>query len=202
MNENWQKDAPTLAAMEKTNPFSVPENYFSEMASHVNARISIEQFDNSKALFEVPEDYFEELPERILSASRLPQIEQQDDSSLFTVPDGYFDKLRQNTLSKVRAQKRPAKVRQFFSSWVTYAAAACITAVVAVGVFRSNVEGENIEAKFADIPSDEIVNYLQLYSDVGDAPVILESLGEEAGLPSIGAELSDREIEEYLKSNL
>ena len=203
MNENWQEEAPTLAAVEKKNPFTVPEGYFAEMEEQVLSRITISEFDNNNSLFIVPEDYFQTLQERVGALSQLEQLKAPE---AFSVPEGYFTNLEERIKSKLstdQTQESKPKVRRLFSSWSTYAAAASIIIAIGLGVYFGNKNtNSDIEAQIAALPAEEIVDYLQLYSDAGDAPIILESLGDEAPLTELGSEVSEQEIEQYLKLNL
>jgi hypothetical protein len=204
MNENWQKEAPTLAAMEKTNPFKVPDNYFEGMSEQLRNRITISEFDNNETLFTVPENYFETLTDKITSITALEELKQPD-SKIFTVPDNYFITLEERIAARLPLEKEVStpKIRRIFSSWSTYAAAACLTAVISVGVFLNiGNGGENIQSRIAQLPADEIENYLQLYSDAGDAAMIVNTLGTGSEISELVPEVSEQEIEKYLEQNL
>lgn len=202
INENWQETAPKLAAIEKVNPFEVPENYFEAMAKQLDAQIGIMHFDNSRVPFDIPENYFESLSKNINRRIKLEEL--RETSNAFTIPENYFLNLEDNIRSKVESTgNKPQKslVRNIRQSWITYVAAACITAVIGFGIYLNGATN-NISAKMADLSSDEIANYLQLYSDVGDAPLIISSFGTETDLYELETDLSDAEIEYYLESNL
>ena len=40
-NSDWTKDAPALAAMQKRNPFTVPNGYFDSVDEHVASAIFV-----------------------------------------------------------------------------------------------------------------------------------------------------------------
>lgn len=204
MNENWQEYAPTLAGMEKANPFSVPEGYFEVMQEQLHSRISINQFDNNENYFTVPDKYFETLTDKLRSISTLEQLKETSELEVFQVPEGYFDSLEQRIKAKVKADElnaAPTKIKRLHANWITYAAAACITAIISFGIYF-NSQNNNIEAQMAKLPADEIVDYLQLYADAGDAPLIIKSIGAEIDISEIGSEVSEQEIEQYLDLNL
>jgi hypothetical protein len=203
MNEDWQKEAPILAAMDKTNPFLVPDGYFEEMHQQLQSRITISEFDNEESFFKLPDNYFDTLTEKIISINKLEQLKQSSGSEIFSVPANYFNNLEASIKSTIAIEpvKQEAKIRSLTSSWVTYAAAASITAIISLGIYF-NSRNNNIETQIAQLPADEIVNYLQLYSDAGDAPVIIENLDNTPQLSEMGSKITDQEIEQYLESNL
>ncbi|MGV3509850.1 MAG: hypothetical protein ACO1N7_11220 [Sphingobacteriaceae bacterium] len=201
MNENWQQEAPTLAAVERTNPFSVPDNYFEEMQEQIQSRITIDQFDGEHEFFNIPVNYFDSLTEKIISENATKQLKTEG-SEVFSVPDNYFNELEKSILSNAGGQNHKEQiVRRIATSWLTYAAAACITAIVSFGIYF-NTQNSTVEHQIAELPSEDIVEYLQLYSDAGDAPLIIKGLNNETELSDFQLELSEQEIKQYLESNL
>ena len=205
MNGKWQEEAPTLASMEKANPFTVPEGYFAEMEEQLRRRVGINAFDNSENLFTVPAGYFEELEDKIISAVKLESIK-NDGEEIFTVPEKYFDSLEERIKSRIQPEiinSEKQQIRRIFSTWPVYAAAACITAIISFGLYFNLKSNNNtIENEIAALPTDEIIDYLQLYSDAGDVAVILENIEDESALSQISPDISEQEIEQYLKLNL
>ncbi|RZJ78672.1 MAG: hypothetical protein EOO47_13130 [Flavobacterium sp.] len=72
MNENiedndWKKDAPSLAAMGKKNPFTVPDHYFEGVTESVRRAVFVDGLRRRTAenAFEVPQNYFANLQNRI-----------------------------------------------------------------------------------------------------------------------------------------
>jgi|GEM_PF-1013474 len=204
MNENWQKQAPMLAVIEKENPFFVPSGYFEKMADQIQSQITVNQFDTNNTILEIPENYFNKLEDQIFSAIKLEQLKETTASEIFTVPESYFNILEEKITSKIHTgngNNSQSKVKAIFSTWITYAAAACIMAFIGVGIYL-NTKSSDIESQFSQLPSDDIINYLQLYSDAGDAPIILESLDNEIELSDINSKISDQDIIKYLELNL
>ncbi len=116
----------------------------------------------------------------------------------------YFSSLGEKIKTKIdKSEKKESKpiVKKLTTSWFGYAAAACITAIIAFGLYL-NTGTKNVNNQLSDIPATEIVNYLQLYSDAGDAPVIMENLGDKPRLSELDATVSELEIKQYLESNL
>lgn len=203
MDENWQKVAPTLAAIEKTNPFSVPDGYFDQMQQQLQSRIGIAQFDNEEPYFNVPDNYFETLESKITSVINLEHLKEISDNQAFSIPENYFDTLEEKIKAKIGSEvlkTSQPKVRRLFSSWKTYAAAASITAIISFGIYF-NSKNNNLEAQIAKLPADDIVEYLQLYSDAGDAPIIIKNLGTEFDISELSPDVTEQEIEQYLELN-
>lgn len=200
--EDLKDLAPTLAAMGKANPFSVPEHYFDELQEHLSSRIGLEQISDGG--FIIPDAYFENLPSQIEGRIFLETIKEQNTSGGFEVPLGYFEGLSNTISSRVGESKSPAKVVKI-RSWVQYAAAACITVAIGSGIFLNNFYSQSkvTQRAISEIPDEAIVNYLQLHSDAADTPVILEHLdGNGNNLPSISDDVSEEELQQYLNNTL
>jgi hypothetical protein len=204
INENWQNEVPKLAAMERNNPFLVPEGYFEEMHKQVQAQISIHQLDKQQNFFQVSDDYFDSLTDQIISRVKLEELLTSADEEVFSLRENYFENLEDKINAKIGiTAQEPSRVRKLASSWTTYAAAACITAVLTFGIYTYRTSNtDNIQSQIAQLPEEDIVNYLQLYSDAGDAPVIASSVENVPEVSELLPEISDSEIEKYLKSNL
>lgn len=61
---DWMKEAPLLASLNRQHPFKVPDGYFEELPVEIENKIS---FGNHP--FQVNENYFEQLHQNILSAT-------------------------------------------------------------------------------------------------------------------------------------
>lgn len=194
----WKKDAPTLAAMKRVNPFVVPSGYFESLSDDVHARVLIEsaRFENTEE-FIIPNNYFEQLPSRIEERLTIEEIQLLVPSQGFTVPDVYFSELSERIRSKIAAQK-PEKKKNIFNSWISYSAAACITLVLGTAVYF-NSTGYAIGRDLSKVPDQEIINYLQIHSTVGDNQYIIENLSID-GLQQVSSDVSSQEIEQYINN--
>ena len=131
--------SPSLAKMDRNNPFSVPEGYFSALSDRllINTKIYAEQADTSINSARVPEGYFNTLSSQILnkiknqdtSVEEFPLLSSLKDKNVFSVPEGYFESLSDRVLSKIA--HKPAKVISI-KSWMKYAAAAVVAGVMAI----------------------------------------------------------------------
>lgn len=148
-----QEISPMLAADNSTGrPFAVPAGYFEGfpdrmlVLARALASIPIEIVETAGAAeetavlspllaglskkmpFDVPEGYFESAT--IPVPGLLDRLEK---SNTYTVPEGYFDLFPELMLKRVQTHDKGAKVISIGRSWMRYAAAAVVTAVIAVG---------------------------------------------------------------------
>ncbi len=197
---DWQKEAPTLAAIGNAIPFTVPSGYFEDLSTKLKSRVLIESMlVNDQDGFKVPHNYFEDLTSSIENNVSVENIRALAPSEGFALPEGYFAGLSERiNLRLEESAKRKTPVRSLFTSWVSYAAAACITAMIATGIyFNSNTY--NFNEKLAEVPDQEIINYLQAYSTAGDTPFIIENLNPDE-LEHVTPDVSAEELEQYIKS--
>jgi hypothetical protein len=203
--DDWMDEAPLLSAMNRKNPFTVPQDYFSELPSLISTRCLIEDHRFSEAEeFTVPEGYFDSLSSQIEGRIAEENLRSMITEDGFTVPPDYFSGLEQRILAKT--QRREETVQPFIKpirsqkSWIQYAAAACVTVILG-SVLVFNNQNKSIESRIGEIPEQEIINYLQLHSDMGDTPVIMESVGN-VNMGNIGSDVSEAQLEEYINTTL
>ena len=195
-----QKEAPKLAAIGNGIPFTVPAGYFQELSDNLKSRILVESMhvdDNDG--FKVPQGYFDELSSRIENRLAVENIRLLVPSEGFVLPDGYFTELSGRITSRIDdSSKGATPIRRLFSSWISYAAAACITAIIASGIyFNSNTY--QFDKQLSEVPDQEIINYLQAHSTAGDTPFIIENLNPDQ-LEAVTADVSAEELELYINS--
>lgn len=195
-----QKEAPTLAAIGNGIPFTVPARYFEELSDNLKCQVLVEsmRFDDENG-FKVPPMYFEELSSRIENSVSVENIRTLAPSEGFALPEGYFADLSERINARLdNSSKRATPVRRLLTSWVSYAAAACITVMIATGIyFSSNTYQFN--KQLSKIPNQEILNYLQVYSTAGDTPFIIENLNHDQ-LEAVTQDVSAEELELYINS--
>ncbi len=195
-----QKEAPTLSAIGRAIPFTVPAGYFEELPVIVNSRVYIETvYLNGTGGFSVPEKYFEELPSRIESSIAFENIKAAVPAEGFTLPDAYFEGLsaRINQRLELPSESK-TPVRRILTSWVGYAAAACITAMIAAGIYF-NTDSYNFNKQLSELSEQEIINYLQVHSTAGDTPFIIENLNPDE-LNQVSSDVSADDLEQYINS--
>lgn len=157
--------SPSLAKMDRNNPFSVPEGYFSALSDRllINTKIYAEQADSSINSARVPEGYFDNLSSHILnkiknqdtSVEEFPLLSSLRDKNVFSVPEGYFKSLSDQVLSKIA--HKPAKVISI-KSWMKYAAAAVIVGVMAIAGLQI-YNGNDANHQLAS--NDKLPTYIQ-----------------------------------------
>ncbi|WP_374166878.1 hypothetical protein [Arcticibacter sp. MXS-1] len=198
-NGDWQEEAPVLASMRKESPFTVPDNYFNELSENIRSRAGLEQLKSNDAGLKVPDGYFESLEEQILSAVKLDSIKEESGTMPFTVPPLYFEKLEAKIRSKTSESKTHTVIRRLRPAWFQYAAAACAVLVIGIPLFL-NITRESVDSKFASLPEEDIVYYLQVHSDSGDVPLIMENMDRNTTAADYNPDLTDQEIKQYLDS--
>jgi len=204
MNENiedndWKKDAPSLAAMGKNNPFTVPSNYFDSVEEIVHSKMFLDGLKEKahNRDFAVPQDYFEDLTERIETNIRLTELPKA--ANTFAVPENYFDTL-QNRISDRIAVEAPQKTAKIVPLWrrslVKYASAACFVLIASFGAyFYQNSSSIPVaQTQPADLSSE------QMLYDI-DESTIIEHLEAQNTTASKTTSASDTEMENYILSN-
>ncbi|MCC8408888.1 hypothetical protein LJ707_08095 [Mucilaginibacter sp. UR6-1] len=85
--------------------FTVPENYFEELNSNINSRITVAaalNLDNTG--FTLPDNYFNELSSNIQSRISIEEAAGSE-SVGFEVPEGYFNNLQQNITARIAIEE-------------------------------------------------------------------------------------------------
>ncbi|MDO8991943.1 MAG: hypothetical protein Q7U83_02680 [Daejeonella sp.] len=105
--ESLNENLNTLAKLESfrfenEDEFSLPKNYFNQLAGRIEDRIAIETIQNL-----APADGFK-------------------------VPDAYFTSLAERINSRIEEKKAPAKLKTMFPSWMRYSAAASVVFVIGI----------------------------------------------------------------------
>src|SRR5688572_17959470 len=146
----------TIGTISTDGPYSVPVNYFDELAGTIMKKIHALEAQNASEemailssflddipkqnIYKVPAGYFESLDERIRSITT--EVSADDElltlspllsgigrNNPYSVPQGYFEDLSNNGINK---EKKQAKVVSMSRKWLQYAAAAVITGAVAI----------------------------------------------------------------------
>lgn len=198
-DREWEKEAPTLAAMEKVNPFTVPSKYFDSLSETLHSINLIEsvRFENEEE-FKTPKGYFTALEKHIKTKAALENSQHLLKTSGFNTPEDYFSGLSQKIEAKIKHQDVPIR-KSIFKSWLSYSAAACITMIVGSVVYF-NVKSDSISRDLSNIPDQEIIKYLQIHSTVSDNQFIIENLSDD-GLQQVSNDVSAEEIEQYINNN-
>lgn len=206
MNENienieWINLAPTLAAMDRRNPFSVPDGYFENGDEVIFSNIFLDELKQkaSERSFEVPLHYFEELVERIETYIAITEMPKTETS--FVVPENYFDNLQLRINDKIAAAE-PKKEAKVIPLWrrniVRYASAACFLLVASFGIYTYQ-NSTNLDTPIAESYSADLANEQILY-DI-DESTIIEHIEAQQTTASKTVSASDTEMENYILSH-
>ncbi|MFD0939436.1 hypothetical protein [Pedobacter boryungensis] len=185
----WEMEAPHLASLSRTTPYSAPDNYFKDLTTHINQSVfvaSLTQKENPG--FTVPQNYFEELGTEIESRIAVDQLYELAKSDGFKTPANYFDKLNADILSKTSGTVQKTKVvRLWQTDFMKYAAAACFILLTASGLYF-NQQNTLQENRTSELASE------QMLYDI-DESVIIDHI-QESQTASTSA--SDTEMENYI----
>jgi hypothetical protein len=207
VKEEIEVISPLLAGLSKKMPFTVPEGYF-ERTEQEFENISIQEGKQSEIISELS------------PASPLNKIAK---TGPYTVPAGYFEDLPQRVLSLVKSGNNignathttpsisGAKVISLGRSWIRYAAAAVVTAVLALAgwlYFRpaSDSLGVNpafvkqLDKEIREISDEEILEFTNPTSTIYYGTAVLAP-GELSGseVHDLLGDVSDEALQQYLQ---
>ena len=187
----WESEAPILAALPRITPYRVPDNYFKDLTSQLNAVVFLDGLTEKNGNgFSVPTNYFETLNEQIISRIAVEQFKSTTATDGFKTPANYFDKLQASILDQtVNAQPAPKVIRLWSSDLMRYAAAACFILLTAGGLYFNQQRLTKAETQ-----STELASEAMLY-DI-DESVIIEHLKESQTATNTSA--SQAEMESYI----
>jgi len=115
-NKDWLNDYMSLKQVNSSNPFTVPDGYFNELADRIISRKNLEELkkDDISAGFTVPENYFDELSANIQSRITIESLSDKEDAG-FTVPEGYFDNLHSQIQSRIFVEEALGETDEAFT---------------------------------------------------------------------------------------
>lgn len=188
-NMEWENEVPQLAKLKKSNPFTVPSNYFEELNERINQSVFISSLEKKEHNgFNTPTSYFETLENQIKSRISLEQFKDGDQEG-FAVPSGYFEKLQQNITAQTTEKKKSIKL--WHQPLFKYAAAACLVIASTTGWF-ANEHYQDKQLRKTELAKE------QLLYDI-DESVIMEYVQEAQNVKT--ASFTDTEMENYILDN-
>ncbi len=193
-NMEWENEAPQLAKLKKSNPFTVPNQYFEELGERINQSVFISKLEKTEnAGFNVPSNYFETLEKQINSSIALEQFKYETQG--FSVPDTYFEKLQQNIVAKTTETKASKTVKIWQQPIFKYAVAACLVIASTISWF-ANTNYRDKQLRKTELAKE------QLLYDI-DESVIFEYVQESQNVKT--ANFTDgenvNEMENYILDN-
>lgn len=201
-NNDWMNEVPALAALEKRNPFSVPDGYFENSDEAIFSAVFLDGLKQktSDNNFEVPQHYFENLAECIQTRITLSEIPKAEKA--FTVPENYFDTLQSRITERIAVlePKREAKIIPLWRrNIVKYVSAACFLLMASFGIYF--YQNGSVSVGQPSPSAEAIVNEQLLY-DIDENTIIdhLETQNTtSSNIKTTSA--SDTEMENYILSN-
>lgn len=201
--EELKEISNVLASVEKKNVFTVPENYFDNLAEKICLHTLLNENKKTQGenLQQVPAGYFDTLSSQILTKIKREEAENAEEEStllssvkgknVFKVPEGYFNNLSENIISKIDLPA--AKVVPISSAkrWWKYAAAAVVTGAIAVSSLQIFYKSPDMTKHNTAAQSNDLPDYIQSSFQYKTAQQIDEGI----------ASLSPDEIAKYLENN-
>lgn len=207
--ESWLETQKDLRA----NPFSVPEDYFVQLEEVTLFQVAHPPVQEHHAGLEVPQGYFESLENRIaerIAKDAEAQLRSQVEQDGYTVPNIYFETLEQRILHQIQPVGQPQEVQEQkaeqrgriirFPRWSKYAAAASIIVFAAL-FFNNRLQVDAEDTGLAGIPEQEIIQYLQVYTDSRDI-MLFSEYKEDWEYQELDPDLSTEDIEWFLENTL
>lgn len=221
--EELATEAPTLANIGNTMPYTLPSGYFEGLNEAIMLEISADNLPKIASPFTVPQQYFETLSNNILEViskettntidvytefeAIAPVLNTISKANIYTLPQAYFTTLNID----LNDTKTTAKVVSMSSikRKIVYVAAACVIGIMAVSAFiftRNSNKIDYAAYKHIDVNStinkisnEELFNYLENVNSVTNSNTVSTI---DVKLPDIQEHIqsvSDEELKQYLK---
>lgn len=207
--------APTLAAAEKTMPYSVPDGYFDRMADSIVSKVLLQDAAESGPLptMQVPEGYFEQLPQVILSRIKAqegkielqqiaPVLASLEKRNPYSVPAGYFEQL--NPMTSRQTEAASAKPAGIFTSkiWLRVAAAVLLLlSAFTVWKMSGQTKSGDAPAEITLKPADSVMLHQSLAAiDDTSLSSYFTDMGVAQEVKSVGIMLETEKFEQALSS--
>ncbi|MBS1747858.1 MAG: hypothetical protein JST21_16975 [Bacteroidetes bacterium] len=104
LNELKELDAAVLSTTDNKNYYTVPNNYFEELADQIHANIFIRSIPVSNP-YTVSEHYFANFPELVVETIQLYEalnLSAVNKNIGLSVPNGYFENLAGNIINRIK----------------------------------------------------------------------------------------------------
>lgn len=224
IREELQVLCPAVANLDRKNVYTVPDGYFDKLGENIIQFIKENEepaFGISSAMpFNVPQGYFDDLAGKILQKAKqqnsnnevwnelntiAPLLNTISKVPVFSVPDNYFE-----SFEVVTPSAKQAKVVPFggVGKVLRYAVAAIVIGIMAIGGFLFfNKEDKPVvnvtynPEEIKKLSDQEIIEYLNTTSFADVIPSNPKESQEDEDFESFLKNLSEQEIEEYLKEN-
>lgn len=202
-NNEWMDQAPHLAKLPRTNPFTVPQEYFETLPAHVNSAIYFNRLKDLEAGLNipVPAGYFEQSKQNIYSRIAEENIKDLVQEDGFAVPEGYFANLNSRISAQLTSpaqQKRTKIFKLWHSRAMKYATAACIVIISSVGIYM-NYQGNGQNVSKSAVTTVATSEEQDLF-DIDEQAVIDQVQTEDPG-QAANTTATQSEMEDYILNN-
>ena len=209
-----------LQGIRHINTYKVPPQYFDTLAEDILSKVNM-PITSAMPFSAPPENYFDGLAgsilQKIKSAAKSEVQQELEEiepflagisrANPYTVPTGYFDTFQVSLTTKeekapvIKMSRRPAR-------WITYAAAAVITGVIATSIVLfadkdDTVSPSKYTAALAKVSDNDLADYLDNAStDIDVTPASNTNTTNSTGLyQQLLNNVSDNDIQQYLNEN-
>lgn len=187
-----------------TSSFTLPEGYFDSLSERIQARVTESGLEGAG---EQNEDLAVNDYSFIKEISFINELKDKVPTAGFETPSNYFENLTKKIEESVKEQRdnkesavpinlyKERKIKKL--TWMGYAAAACIAVSIGAYAFFQSKSVNNFQKELHNISENEIVSYLEYYTEPGDVTTILETEFEGA-VQTNKTNFSEEDIEAYL----
>ena len=203
-NNEWMDEAPFLAKLPRTNPFSTPPGYFEGLQDQLNTSRYLDKLkeEAGEIAMAVPQGYFEESRVSIFSRIAEEELKTKVQEDGFAVPERYFADLNGRIMSQVTPDAGKKQKGQIFKLWhskaMKYSTAACIVIISAIGLYvnqqqTSSPAPTSIQSVRATAEDQTLFNI--------DEQAILDEMDADQSQPIVSTSASESEMEDYILNN-
>jgi hypothetical protein len=204
-NNEWMNEAPFLAKLPRTNPFSTPPGYFEGLQENINASVYLDRLKDQAGpmSLQVPEGYFEEFKDRIYSRIAEEELKDLVQEGGFAVPEGYFENLNSRIMAQVAepalvVKKNTPVFKLWHSNAMKYSTAACIVIISAIGLYLNEPPTTTVASKTVQVQKASKED--QALYDI-DEQVIIEEMPTGSTQQTANTTATQTEMEDYILNN-
>ena len=203
-HNEWMDEAPFLAKLPRTNPFSTPPGYFEGLQDQINTSRYLDKLkeEAGEPAMAVPEGYFEESRASIFSRIAEEELKRKVQEEGFAVPEGYFADLNSRIMSQVTPDTSKKQKGQIFKLWhskaMKYSTAACIVIISAIGLYVNQQQASSPAP--SRIQSVRATAEEQTLFDI-DEEAILDEMDADQSQHVASTSASESEMEDYILNN-
>ncbi len=171
-----QTISPFLGSLPKTNPYTVPAGYFSELADNTLQLAMVIRKITPVVPYAVPQGYFEGLAEKITAKAMQRQAGHDERTPVIRLP-----------------RQRPALWK--------YLAAAVVSGIIISTALYVHNRHQNFDYQLAKVSDQAIEQYLQNNTGVFDNDLLYSNVNTDSiGALNISNGLSNEDIREYFEN--